>query len=331
MKLRFAAAVLLAATLLVLCFRQVDGPATWAALERAAPAWALAAVATNAAIPLLWALQWWLFLPRAAARPFRAVLGVTALMATLSNSVPMLIGQATGVHLLASRAGVGHATALSVLALDQLAEGLCKLSVVLALAWFTPLPAPVRGAMAVLGTAVALLLALVAVAAWSHGRMQGRLRAPRPRHPALAPVARFVADWAAGLEGARRPGIVAGGLALGLAMKGAEMGGILAVQAALGVELPLWSALAVLAAVNLSTAVSVSPGNVGVYEGSAFLAYRAFGVAPETALALALLQHVAYLIPMAGAGGAALLVKGWRSSRSEERTAPQAATARARS
>ena len=230
--------------------------------------------------------------------------GVTAVMAMMVNSVPMLVGQATGLHLLATRARVGHATALSVIALDQLAEGMAKLSVLCALAAVTPLPPALRGGLAVLATAVALLLVVVMAAAWSHRRV----RLPAPERLALARAAGFVTDWVAGLESARQPAVLAGGLAISLTMKGAEMGGILAVQAALGVELPLWSTLAVLAAVSLATIISVSPGNVGVYEGSAYLAYTALGVSPDTALGLAVLQHVAYLIPMAGTGWVVVLL-----------------------
>src|SRR5690606_21821903 len=104
---------------------------------------------------------------------------------------------------------------------------------------------PLRGGLVVLATLVAALLALILGAAWSHGRF----RLP----------GRAVREWAAGLDGARRPSVLAAGCAVGLLMKCAEMGGILAVQAALGVELPLWSALAVLGAVGLSTMISVAP------------------------------------------------------------------------
>lgn len=292
-KLRAIAAALVATALLALCFRGVDAAQVGALLARAEAAWLLAAILVNATIPVLWAAQWWLFLPARGALGFRAMYGITSVMAMVANSVPMLLGQVTGVHLLATRGRVGHPTALSVIALDQLAEGLAKLTVLFALASFTPLPTVLRGALWALSAGVAVLLAIVVAAAWSYGRVR---------------LPRVIRDWAAGLRGATRPGVVVGGLALGLGMKCAEMGGILAVQHALGVELPLWSALAVLAAVTLSTMVSLAPANLGVYEGSAYLAYTALGLAPETALGLAVLQHIAYLIPMAGTGWITVLV-----------------------
>jgi uncharacterized membrane protein YbhN (UPF0104 family) len=314
-RLRRAAAALIATALLALCFRSIDAARLLAVIARAEWAWLLAALAVNATIPLLWAAQWRLFLPNRRRLGFRALYAITAVMAMLANSVPMFLGQVTGVHLLATRGGLGHATALSVVALDQLTEGLCKLAVLSALASITPLPGPLRAAAWALSTGVAVLLAIVLAATWSHGRV---------RLPA------YVRDWAAGLRGVRRPEVVAGGLGIGLAMKCAEMGGILAAQAALEVELPLWSALAVLAAVNLATMVSVAPGNVGVYEGAAYLTYTGLGVAPETAFGLAVLQHAAYLIPMAGSGWITVLVAERRQAAAGPGPGPHAERGEAR-
>ena len=56
----------------------------------------------------------------------------------------------------------------------------------------------------------------------------------------------------------------------------------------------------------------MTPANVGLYEGSALLAWNLAGVPPETGLGLAVVQHVAYLVPMAGCGWAALAVSGLR-------------------
>jgi uncharacterized membrane protein YbhN (UPF0104 family) len=85
-------------------------------------------------------------------------------------------------------------------------------------------------------------------------------------------------------------------------MKAAELGGIILVQRSLGLDLPVGTALLVLASVNFATIVSVSPGNLGVFEAASFAAYRLTGVSPEHALTLSLLQHVCYLIPMVGVG-----------------------------
>ena len=58
----------------------------------------------------------------------------------------------------------------------------------------------------------------------------------------------------------------------------------------------------VLAAVVLGTMLPVAPGNLGTYEASVFVTYRYLGVSPEQALALAIAQHVAFMLPAVGIG-----------------------------
>jgi uncharacterized membrane protein YbhN (UPF0104 family) len=54
--------------------------------------------------------------------------------------------------------------------------------------------------------------------------------------------------------------------------------------------------------VIVATMLPISPGNVGTYEASVFLAYRYLGVAPEVALSLAIVQHVCFMLPAVGVG-----------------------------
>ena len=88
-------------------------------------------------------------------------------------------------------------------------------------------------------------------------------------------------------------------LALALAKKLAEVLAILCIQRAFGVVLPVASAVLVLAALNLATLLPVVPANVGVYEAVVVLAYGYFGVAPERALAMGLVQHACYFAALA--------------------------------
>jgi uncharacterized membrane protein YbhN (UPF0104 family) len=108
--------------------------------------------------------------------------------------------------------------------------------------------------------------------------------------------------------------VIAGALAIGLAMRATEALAMIAVQHALGVDLPLAGTLLVLSSVVLATMLPIAPANVGVYEGAAVLAYRWMGVDAESALALALLQHLAYLAAMGGAGWSAVTLRVARAS-----------------
>jgi uncharacterized membrane protein YbhN (UPF0104 family) len=83
--------------------------------------------------------------------------------------------------------------------------------------------------------------------------------------------------------------------------------GIWAVQKSLSLDLPMWTPILVMGALNLTTVLPVTPGNFGVYEGTVFLVYQFCGLAPELALSLALLQHLCFLLPMVGTGYLVLL------------------------
>jgi len=125
-------------------------------------------------------------------------------------------------------------------------------------------------------------------------------------------VLRLVADTVHRLDAIRRPGRFSAGVGLSILQKVAEGLGIAAVALALGVDLLPWHVVAALLAVNFSTLVSITPANLGVYEGSLFLVLRTAGIDADLALAVAFLSHVAYLVPLAGTGLALESLRMWR-------------------
>ena len=60
-----------------------------------------------------------------------------------------------------------------------------------------------------------------------------------------------------------------------------------------------------------ATLVPLAPGNLGVYEATVFFIYQYLGIAPEQALALALVQHLCYLLPLAGTGYVFILLRNF--------------------
>jgi uncharacterized membrane protein YbhN (UPF0104 family) len=108
--------------------------------------------------------------------------------------------------------------------------------------------------------------------------------------------------WARELEVLRHWRRSLGALACVIAMKGVEALALAAVQRAFGVPISAGGTLLVLAALILGTMLPVAPGNLGTYEASVFLVYRYLGVSPEQALALAVVEHVCFLLPSVGVG-----------------------------
>ena len=219
-------------------------------------------------------------------------------MSTSCNTIPFPGGHAVGVMALARRAKVGHTVALSVLALDQLMEGFAKIFVLTLVAFFVPLPELMGQAILVFIVAICLLASIMFYLAHKKPGIQEEEEALS----LTGKIKTFVSRWASYLEILRDMRIFSFGLLLALIMMLAQTLGIWAVQKSLNLDLPVWAPILAMGALNLATVLPITPGNFGVYEGTAFLVYKFCGLTPELALSLAFLQHICFLVPMVGAG-----------------------------
>jgi uncharacterized membrane protein YbhN (UPF0104 family) len=253
--------------------------------------WLAAAVIANLMILPLWTVEWRLLIPRSFPVPFRRMFDVVSISAAVLNSVPFFAGEISAVALLVGRAGLPRSAALSVLAMDQLLVGFAKLTVIALAAWYAPLPTWLRAGVVSLVVGVSILAAV------------------------LLPLSRQL-TWGVHLEALRdrnRPVLLA---LLALSKKGCELAAILAVQAAFGLEPSLATGLLVLAALSITTLLPVAPANLGVYEATVFAAYRFLDVPVQTALGIAIVQHLCFLVPSLLTGYAVLTLRQLRPPRS---------------
>jgi uncharacterized protein (TIRG00374 family) len=263
------------------------------------PVWLAAAVIANL-IPLpIWALEWRLLAPGTLRIAYARTFEVVSVMAAVLNSVPLFAGEASGVAMLIGRAGLSRGAALSVLAMDQLLGGLVKIVVLAAAAILVPLPVWLRAGIFVLLLGVAAMLAVFVPLAHRWDAIRARML---QRPSKLRGVIAHLASWGEHLDAIRETHRVWKVSLLALAKKSVELLGILAVQMAFGLEPSLVAAVLVLAALAIATMMPVAPANVGVYEAMVFAAYRYVGVPVETALGLAVVQHLCFLLPMLATG-----------------------------
>ena len=280
-----------ATVFLMVFYRPFDWREVGAQLARARGGWMLAAIAANGVILISWTALWRQFLPSAVRVSWGRMWEIVTLSAAGMNTLPFMSGHALSIGLLAKRGGTGLEVAVTVMTLDQLCEGLCKVALLSLAVTVAPLPDGMRRAGWVIGATIGLLLAALV---WlSH----------RPAAPGR------LARWAAHFEILRHPRRWLGGLALSAGTKLAEAAGIWAAQRACGVELPPATLVVVLAAVNVATMISVLPGSLGVYETAAVAAYLLLGVPADRALALAFVQHAGFLAPLIVPGYA---LTAWR-------------------
>ena len=299
-KSRWAMPALWALLTLALYFAGRDLPWNSAvlALKRVSPALVAVAVALNFAILPLWMLEWLLLKPRAVAVSARRMFDVVTLTASIHNAVPFLAGEAAAIGLLIA-AGLQRGAALSVLAMDQLLVGVAKLAVLSTAALLAPVPVWLSaGVLSLVGAVIALFLGLLLLAHFgpviSHQLRETQTRS-RDLMARLTNLGRYLAAL-------REPSLGLRVFGLAFAKKALELAAIVAIQAAFGVGPSFAPAVLVLAALAVTTSLPVAPGNLGVYEATVYATYRYVGLDAETALGIAVVQHLAFLIPMIATG-----------------------------
>jgi glycosyltransferase 2 family protein len=288
------------ATILLLYFvSRVDRSALRQAADVVDWTWIVVAIIANALILVSWSALWWTVAPTDERPTYGVMFEINAMASALMNTMPFLGGHAAAVVLMIKRASMTRAAALSVMALDQLGEGLAKVSIFLVVAIAAPLPDWMRVGVATICVAVgALFIGMVALA-HSHAYVRPAAEKPMTHMMRMRVLA---ATWAERMETLRsvRQSLIALSFAIGT--KVAEGAGLLAVQYAFGVDLSVGATALVLGAVVLGSILPVTPGNVGTYEAGAFLAYRHLGIDPAMATILAIASHACFMIPSVGIG-----------------------------
>jgi phosphatidylinositol alpha-mannosyltransferase len=302
------------AGLLALSLRGVPWPEVVVASARASGSWLLFATVVHATILPLGTFQWMCLVPAGAHMRWRTMFWIRSVGWAVANGGPFLAEHAASVHLLARRGGLGYVAGATIKLLDQLTTGMGKLALLaVVLASAVPLPPALRTTASSLAVAVVLLGLSVAAGARAASRLESW--ADQRRSGPGSSVLEFVSRLARRLEAARSTRSLLGASGLALLQRAAEVAACWAVVHALGADISVAGAILVATAVNLSTMMSITPANLGVYEGSAFIALRASGVPTEHGLAAAVLLHLSYLLPVAGVGWTLLATSALRKKR----------------
>jgi uncharacterized membrane protein YbhN (UPF0104 family) len=262
-------------------------------------AWVGIALLANWIVLPLWALEWHVMLTDRKAITFRRMFAIVAVTAATLNTIPFFVGEATGFALLLGKAGLSRGAATAMIATDQLFVGVGKLVTMAAAAAVAPFPQWLRVSVGSFVAVVAMLATtLVVLAHWGEPLSKTLLVSRSPHRTLFARVA----EQGSHLIGLRQLDRLVPLTGLAIAKKAAELAGIVAVQAALGAPLSIANGLLVLAALSITTVVPVAPGNLGVYEATVFACYRFAGTSSGLALALALVQHLCFLLPPLATG-----------------------------
>jgi hypothetical protein len=314
--LRWAAALTLAGLAAWLSVRQVRWPALGEVVRGAhlAPlALALAAIlATTAAKAARWAVLLRPCRPRVSTGRLVRVL----LVGQMANSLLPRLGDGLRAVLLGPQATGGVPAVVGTLVVEKALDGVMGLLLLLALALWTPLPTWLRAPMLALALLTAVLLALLLAASLA---LTTPVPSPaaaltgervRVRGSLSARLERLLDAFALGVSLLRTPGDAA--LALGLSALIWLLAGLTNVVAlqALQIDAPAWASWLVVVTVYAATFLPTVPAQLGVFEYGAVLSLSAAAVAPEPALAFALVLHLLVQLPPAVLGPLSMLAEG---------------------
>lgn len=208
-----------------------------------------------------------------------------------SAIAPARAGEVLRVWTLKKRDGVPPADTAAVAVAEKLLDGVTMVILVAPLPWLLPeLPGWVGNGIA-LCAAVAIAAFIVLYIVIGRAKIDDNVESP-------SVLRRFFA----GMHALRDPRRLAGSMAVLFVVWAADLGEIMAVLYAVGVDLPVAAGLFILFGLNLAIMVPSTPASVGALEAGALAALTVLGVPKEPALAFALLYHALQVIPLIAAG-----------------------------
>lgn len=278
-----------AVALLIGAAMRVDWHAAWMIIGKASPASLVAAVVINALSVVLRGVRWWLFLRGACAASLGLAIRGTLVGAGLNNVLLANGGEAARVLLVSNRVRVPRAAAIATLALDRLFDPLCFALVLLVATFTVPLPRPLASTR--LTAALALGVCCVVLVALLRSRTDtARDEVASWRRHVLA-----LRTHAAALS---TPARVCGAFGISLLVWSMQIATFALVAHSTNEKLPLSGSVAAMLFTDIGCVVRATPGNVGFFQFAYELAARPFGVAPNAAVATALLLQIVQAIPV---------------------------------
>ena len=310
----------MAAAFFYLALSQVDLSLVFSYLKQATLLPLLLAGLASALVIGANTLLFKLLLPDTAKISLGRLFEVVAVFSMAVNLLPFGGGQALLVYLLGHRERAGKTATLSILTLEQIADGFSKIILFLIVALLAPLPTWLKGGMQGLILVVVGLYIFLFIIAFLHPKYAKRLN-----HEGSGwwnQLKKFFANWAGHLHALRSFRKTLGMILLAVLMKFLQVISVYFVQMSLGVDLGFFNAVFVVVAISLATTLPLTPGRLGLVEAAALLTYQYLGLSADKAMALGLLIHAAQLLPYVVVGYLSSLKLGLRRGELGARMTP---------
>jgi hypothetical protein len=226
----------------------------------------------------------------------------------VNNVLPLRLGELAKADYYARHGSLPRGSTLAAAAAERILDALCVL-VLLALVAPVVLPRFEHRSSLLLS---ALTVVAVAVTAWwlaAHPRSLGALLARlagRAPEAARGRVAALADSFSQGFTGLASPRTAATAIAATLLYWLSALAGVHLWARAFALELPWYAPAVLLVFLAFGAALPAAPGFIGTWDYFFVLGLALFGVARETATAVALTGHAVAIIPFTVAAGALL-------------------------
>lgn len=271
----------------------------WTALRSIDDVWLVPALAAFALGTAARGLRWRsLFAPER--RPRRgAVLNATTVGYLYNNILPARAGEAARVVVLARRSSIPPVEIVTTAVLERLYDIVGILAIFFVAEPWLPPVSWVKAAAIFAVVVVALIVAAAFLLAVYGQRPVRFVLGPLRRFPVLSSgrFDRVVDELVHGLSGLRQGRVAVEALLWTLAAWALSALCAYFVIRAFHLQLPFACGVLVIVAVGLSMILPSPPGAIGVFEGAALIALKAYGVDHSTALSFALVLHAVNFVP----------------------------------
>lgn len=314
---RGAVGLALTVFLLWLTFRKTQWGEVWTVLREAdVPLVVLSVIVVTLVFPLR-ALRWRPILHTVAPKlPFGVVWRPTAIGMMANNVLPARMGELVRAYMLSRETTVPFSAGFASLVVDRAFDGAIIVMLMLAAMLDPSFPAG-QSASNYIGSGVAMLVLVVAAlyaVVFFPDRLIGLFelvaRRVAPRFEERGRV--MLRSFAEGLSVLRHPGRFAAVFLWALALWLVNALSFWIMFLAFDMDLPFAAALFIQALIVLGVALPSTPGFFGVWEFSAVVGLKLYGVSDTQAAAWAIGFHVLSLVPITGIGIYYLLRSGLR-------------------
>jgi uncharacterized protein (TIRG00374 family) len=259
------------------------------------------------------AWRWQFLLQTVKAVPLFALTQIVAIGYMGNNVYPLRAGEALRIFLLKRTHNVPVTSAATTVVGERVFDGFVMLSFLLMGLLLVDVQSEqielvARVAAPIFGIAVVVFFTLAGFPNLLNGLVK-RIAVLLP--DALADLLlKLQNEMLAGLSGLRSPLHLIGAILTSYATWAVEAFVYWIVMWAFALDLPYGVALLVVGTVNLAGLIPASPGQIGVYEFFASTVMMAVGVAPDTALAYAIVVHLVIWLPVTLVGFVFLIRQG---------------------